>query len=298
MIALSDREFSSNGRYCQNSNNAIIWAVFLKGSGIMAYPGSPLKVGVKKAVVETLQSRLKALGMDDQVIGGLDIDGDFGPDTELAVKTFQARSVDDTGRPLDVDGVVGPATWGALFGEAPRAARVVGDSLLGKAIELARAEVGVREEPLGSNRGPRVDQYLRAVGLSPTGGSYAWCAAFAYFCFDEAARALDMANPVPKTAGVHEMWRRAGQSRLLRLSAIQARANPERVKPGQLFFLDHGGGLGHMGLVVGVQGVRLVTVEGNTTDISGSREGIGVFERRARQISQISLGFCDPAQTV
>lgn len=38
------------------------------------------------------------------------IDGSFGPDTEIAVKRFQDK------RGLDVDGLVGPKTWGALGG--------------------------------------------------------------------------------------------------------------------------------------------------------------------------------------
>ncbi|MFR0353478.1 helix-turn-helix domain-containing protein [Streptomyces sediminimaris] len=36
------------------------------------------------------------------------IDGSFGPDTEIAVKRFQHK------KGLDVDGLVGPRTWGAL----------------------------------------------------------------------------------------------------------------------------------------------------------------------------------------
>lgn len=36
------------------------------------------------------------------------IDGRFGPDTEIAVKRFQDK------KKLDVDGLVGPQTWGAL----------------------------------------------------------------------------------------------------------------------------------------------------------------------------------------
>ena len=42
-------------------------------------------------------------------IGGLVVDGKFGPKTEAKVKEFQKV------HKLAVDGVVGPITWGALF---------------------------------------------------------------------------------------------------------------------------------------------------------------------------------------
>jgi peptidoglycan hydrolase-like protein with peptidoglycan-binding domain len=54
--------------------------------------------------VALLQERLRAKG----VYSG-NLDGIFGEQTEAAVKAFQARSG------LETDGVVGPATWQALF---------------------------------------------------------------------------------------------------------------------------------------------------------------------------------------
>ena len=62
------------------------------------------------------------------------------------------------------------------------------------------------EQPPGSNRGPKVDQYLTAVGLNPAGGSFAWCAAFVYWCFRKASEELGVPNPAVKTAGALDVW--------------------------------------------------------------------------------------------
>jgi peptidoglycan hydrolase-like protein with peptidoglycan-binding domain len=61
-----------------------------------------LRQGSTGALVKTLQRLLNALGY------GLDVDGDFGPETDRAVRGFQAKNG------LDADGVVGPMTAGAL----------------------------------------------------------------------------------------------------------------------------------------------------------------------------------------
>ena len=62
------------------------------------------------AVVEC-QDDLILLGYD---LGKTGADGKFGAKTEAAVKAFQATHKDSAGRPLTVDGVVGPATWAAI----------------------------------------------------------------------------------------------------------------------------------------------------------------------------------------
>jgi hypothetical protein len=95
--------------------------------------------------------------------------------------------------------------------------------------------------------------------------------AFVYWCFGQAATRLGVANPLRRTASCTSLYAWAGsQGKLAR--------PPQR---GDIF-LVRGGAEGrthqHTGLVTGVHGGQVMTVEGNTNN-DGSREGIGVFLR-------------------
>src|SRR5690606_29533417 len=126
----------------------------------------------------------------------------------------------------------------------------------------------------GSNAGEAVEKYLRSVGL---GKGYAWCMAFAYYCYKEASKKLGVNNPLYKTAGVLMQWHKS----------IPFRSSVPQ--PGCLFIMDHGGGKGHTGFVEKVlPGGKIQTIEGNTND-DGSREGYEVC-RRVRNISSVK-GF-------
>src|SRR2546426_4772635 len=237
------------------------------------FPGTVLTPGSKGAAVLAVQQRLNKLGC-----GPVAEDGTFG-------------SQDTPGAPLKIDGVVGPMTWAALFGADTVPPNATAPSqLLATVLQLASREVGTMEDPLGSNRGPRVDQYLRAVGLNPADGSFPWCAAFVYFCFQQAAKTLDVPNPAIKDAGVLDLWNKAGSQGIRRIAAVEASTTPSLVQPGCLFVITTGSGNGHSGLVEQIAGVRLTTIEGNT-NLGGSREGIGVFRRTGRTIATINRGF-------
>jgi hypothetical protein len=255
------------------------------------FPGRVIKAGDSdKETVKTIQHRLNAVGC-----GPTAEDGVFDKaGTERAVKLFQARFPDVTGAPLLSDGKVGSLTWGALFGASTVPFNSVAPSALTKAaIDFALTQVGVMENPLGSNRGPEIDAYLKAVGLNPESGSFAWCVAFTHFCYKKAAESLGVSNPHIKTAGVLDHWNQAGtKAKVVRVTNAKAVGDPGLVKPGSLFIIDLGQGLGHSGMVLEVANGRLVTVEGNTND-NGSRNGIGVFRRDSRKISAISKGFID-----
>jgi hypothetical protein len=271
-----------------------------KNKPVPDYPGHLIKLDSDdEESVEIIQQRLRGLGFTESWKNRtrpLSVDGEFGNDTLNAVKLFQARHTDLHGRPLEIDGEVGSDTWGALFGRKsihtspPQISR----GLMAKVLEVAAGEIGVLENPPGSNRGERVEQYQRSVGIDR---GEPWCVAFIYFCFATAAKALSRGNPMQtagcRTGSVLELWNQARQASKVRV-VLSERAldDPALVKPGMIFVISTGGGHGHVGLVSNVIGNRLETIEGNT-NAGGSREGIGVCRHSSRTIAGINRGFID-----
>jgi hypothetical protein len=260
----------------------------------MLYPGRNIKEGEKDApIVKALKTKLnEVLVLEHIPAMRLDPnDPNFDAQMTKAVKLFQARNVDPEGWPLDQDGVVGALTWAALFGAGtvPSSPKP-DDKFLIEVLVVAAGEEAkhVREAPRNSNRGPEVDQYQYRAGVTPP---HAWCCAFVYWCFDEAAQKLARKNPMIKTAGCLDHWDRAKAKGIPCIPQDNAIDNPALVKSGMIFIIDHGGGYGHTGLIQAVDGGLLRTIEGNT-DASGSREGDGVY-RRTQIINDINMGFID-----
>lgn len=246
----------------------------------MDYPKRLIKKGeTKKAIVKAVQTKLNECGC-----GPLEVDGDFGNKTVSAVKLFQSTRKDKNGNVLIVDGKIGAITWEILFGDdAVIDTRVTTNIFLTKLVEMAKNEIGVLEVPLGSNKGPRVKQYLNSVGLDE---GYFWCAAFVYFCAEQAANSLGRANPLYKTAGCLSHWNNTTGTKVKTTDAIN---NSSLIKVGSIFIINHGSGMGHTGIVTGVHGGFINTIEGNSNP-AGSSNGIGVFALE-RKISSIQMGF-------
>jgi peptidoglycan hydrolase-like protein with peptidoglycan-binding domain len=249
----------------------------------MNYPKRVITKGeLNSVIVKAIQKRLNQLGC-----GPLEEDGIFGQKTFAAVKNFQVRFSDNLGNPLKPDGIVGSITWAVLFGENTVAAEEKPENtFLQKVIEIASGEVGKMEEPIGSNKGKHVERYQKTVGI-PVGSP--WCMAFVYWCFNEACNIHNRMNVLVKTGSVLEHWNKSEAKKITSLQAIE---NPSLVKPGHIFIISTGGGTGHTGIVESVHGGFLTTIEGNT-NIGGSREGIGVFRRKSRNINNINKGFLE-----
>lgn len=226
-----------------------------------------IKKGTNNAqLVKLLKQRLNYLTGST-----LDVtNSSFGDSTEQVVKQFQKS------RNLLDDGIVGSSTWDRLLNNISPI-QVNSSNLSIRASEIAKTQLKVREAT-GHNDGEAVESYLKSVGLDK---GYAWCAAFVYWCFNQASKQLNVQNPLAKTAGVLDHWNKAIKNRV---------TAPQQ---GDIFIMDFGAGNGHTGIVLKVNGDKVETIEGNTgadpTTPAEDRDGQGVFIRN-RKISSIK-GF-------
>lgn len=129
-------------------------------------------------------------------------------------------------------------------------------------ISFAKAEIGVKENPPNSNS---VKYNTWYYGKSVSGSSYPWCAVFVSWLF-KGAQGL-----CPKTA-----------SCLTMLQWFEARNQTvKEPRPGDIVFFKYSTNnrrTNHVGLVIGVNGKTIQTIEGNTS-VSSNDNGGSVMER-------------------
>jgi hypothetical protein len=145
----------------------------------------------------------------------------------------------------------------ALQGASGPAAQVSAAAPVGGggsgALNAARGEVGVAEQPPGSNDGPRIAEYRRAVPGGPVGP---WCAYFVSWAAGQAGTPLGEQGQ--GYASVSQVWSWGQRT---------GRAVPNgpgvRPQPGDLIVW----GGRHIGIVEGVlPDGRVQTIEGNSSD--------------------------------
>jgi hypothetical protein len=121
---------------------------------------------------------------------------------------------------------------------------------------LAEYQHGVREDPPGSNTGPRVREYQAATWLGGTG--WPWCCAFAVWCWQKA-----LGRPLPYRGAGAYAWldwaRKAGWV-----------VDAQHAIPGD--FVVFNIGAGHMAILrEPVTRGEVLTVDGNVSDAVGLR---------------------------
>lgn len=130
-------------------------------------------------------------------------------------------------------------------------------------VNIAKNEVGVKENPANSNN---VKYNTWYYGGKPVNGSqYPWCAAFVSWCF-KSAQGL-----CPKTA-----------SCLTMLQWFEGKGQTVTdPRPGDIVFFHYSTNArrtNHVGIVIGVEGKIIRTVEGNTS-VTSNDNGGSVMER-------------------
>jgi uncharacterized protein (TIGR02594 family) len=121
------------------------------------------------AKVRQLQEALKSLGFNPG-----EIDGIWGRSTIAAVRRFQERAG------VEIDGVVGPETWKALFG-APALQPHVESAMPFVWYEEARSLVGTREIP-GQASNPDIIEWARDLDIDYANDDIPWCGLFVAHC--------------------------------------------------------------------------------------------------------------------
>ncbi len=213
-----------------------------------------LRVGSRSAAVLEVKSILRSLGYEN-VTGG-----DLFDDALLqVVELFQLQHVDEQGRPLGSDGVIGKNTWWALLNPSGDAQKnhLPSPPSTGltekrrKLLEVLDSEhrKPVFESPDGSNHSKDIARYWGATGMS----KLPWCCAFVSWALREALGTLPIGGK--HHLGVQVMW----------VEARKLGMEVSEPKPGDVFIQIKSGGTGHTGFVVGVSGDgnTVYTCEGN-----------------------------------
>jgi hypothetical protein len=230
----------------------------------LAFPGA-LGVGSRGAGARRIQEWLSLHGLPTT------IDGGFGEATGVQLRAFRQRQSLAEADTLDV------ACWEALVAPLQR----VLDAALPDSVRdlpqatLAVARAHLTERPLevgGPNRGP----WVRAYMDGNEGEAWPWCAGFVTFVAAQAADALKLPCPLPRTFSCDTLAVTARQDGRL----IGGRADRwSSLGSCQVFLVRKSpNDWVHTGFAFNGREQTFSTIEGNTND-SGSREGFEVAQR-------------------
>lgn len=131
--------------------------------------------------------------------------------------------------------------------------------------DIYSSQVGVREQPVGSNWGPQVGTYLKSVKVNAPAP---WCAAFVHWCLDRAGIANTVTAWSPTAHNAKNIVYYQGKFR-------------QDPAPGDVFtlYFPKLRRIAHTGFFDRrINATIYCTVEGNTNE-AGSREGDGVMRR-------------------
>ena len=146
-------------------------------------------------------------------------------------------------------------------------------------LALAREQLGVREQPAGSNR---VRYNTAYYGREVSGTGYPWCCTFLWWLF--------------RQAGAENLFYGGGRTAYCPalMSYHRKQAVSGDYRPGDVIFFNFYGGSGasHVGLCEAWDGEKITTIDGNTG--TGDEANGGAVLRRTRE-KQYIVGAYRPA---
>lgn len=201
------------------------------------------------------------------------MDGDFGPATLAVIKEFQKFNN------LDVDGVVGNITWQKLS-EPMRIAfsRIEEDlSLKELIVKYAKQHLSSAPREFKQNEGTWVRSYMDGY----EGKDWPWCMGFVQTIIDQATFTIGqkLTDYMPASYSCDVVGKYGHDNKNL-IRNVELRKDSSVVKAGDVFLnVKKPFDWTHTGIVIGIEGGWIETIEGNTND-EGSREGYEVCERK------------------
>jgi peptidoglycan hydrolase-like protein with peptidoglycan-binding domain len=267
---------------CKQFSQSI--AFFLKFTGEYMHSTSASKkelafttglgLGSKGAAVRKIQEWLSLQGH------GVLIDGDFGPATLQALKSFQAA------KGIKPSSSVGAQTWGALVQPMHSALAdlpVVHATVSSASLAVSKMHLAVHPtEAGGDNCGPWVRLY--------TGGrdgiEWRWCAGFVTFVLNQACKSIAMSTPIKGSLSCDSLALQAkSSSRFVSgKSLVSGAAKVAALGDCSVFLVRRvSGDWTHTGFAFNFTTETFETIEGNTND-DGNANGYEVC-RRTRKIS-------------
>ncbi|MBW4616656.1 MAG: peptidoglycan-binding protein [Desmonostoc vinosum HA7617-LM4] len=223
-----------------------------------------LRWGDKGNDVKALQEALKLLGFN---VGAED--GDFGDQTETAVKAFQFQSG------LLADAEVGPITWEKLGGKFVDNPIVSTDPRHIQLATFAANEAAKRLRWNGASSDAEkylaplrpIMQQLGHIGNTPV--FYNWCAAFVTYCCRKVGIDIpDKPNNFWASIALVESWEYWGKQNGFFYRIGQTK--PMRGDIVTFDFSSSDGEFNHIGIVRGyTPGSTVETAEGNASGVSG-----------------------------
>lgn len=139
-----------------------------------------------------------------------------------------------------------------------------------KILDIARDQLGIKENPPNSNRCKYNTAYY---GQEVSGSAYPWCAVFVWWCFREAG-ASELFYGGKKTASCSTL-----------LGFHKAQAVRGNYLPGDIIFFNFNGkkNTQHVGICEGWDGRYITTIDGNTAPTNEANGGAVMRRKRDKK---------------